>query len=172
MSFAIKRFVAGLAIILGATAMAAPAWAEDATGPGANAVVAKRNQIANTAIGRDYFQTAHHKPQWTPDGGVFQYYSGNRGDGAIYWSAKTGAHYIYGAFLDFFSDNGHEAVLGYPLNDPQTGPGEGCPMPDVTKRQAFSQVGSSSRSGGKISTTTTNLCWGANGVIRGVVFQS
>jgi len=168
MSFAIKRFVAGLAVIVGAMAMAAPAWAEDATGPGANAVVAKRNQIANTATGRDYFQTAHHKPQWTPDGGVFQYYSGARGDGAIYWSTKTGAHYIYGAFLDYFEAKGHEEGLGYPLIDPQTGPGDGCQAPDTTKRQAFSHIGNPLKNG-KIPTITSNVCWGSAGVYLGVV---
>lgn len=170
MSFAIKRFVAALALIAGTTVVAAPAWAEDATGPGANAVVAKRNQIANTATGRDYFQTAHHKPQWTPTGGVYQYYSGARGDGAVYWSSKTGAHYIYGAFLEFFQDRGHEAGLGYPLNDPENGPGDGCQGKGVTKRQAFSHIGEPKN--GKIPTTTSNVCWDASGVFLGVVIQS
>ena len=168
MSFAVKRFVAILAFAWAFVAMGASASAEDATGPGLNAVVSKKNQISTTAVGRDYYARALNTPQFGPDGSVYQYLSGARGDGAIYWTSQFGAHIVYGAFLDYFLSKQKDAI-GYPVNDPVNGPGDGCPEPSVLKRQSFARIVPGAAGSRAVSTSTTTLCWGPNGTYKGII---
>jgi uncharacterized protein with LGFP repeats len=84
------------------------ARADDASGPGVDAVVAKAAEVGGLT-------PITPNPQWTPNGGVFQFYNG--GDAAIYWSAQTGAHLIHGDILEAWREKGFENGLGYPFDD-------------------------------------------------------
>ncbi|HEY2732711.1 MAG TPA: hypothetical protein VGI70_01940 [Polyangiales bacterium] len=94
-----------LAIALGCSAVVR---ANDASGPGVDAVRAKAAEVGG-------LNPMTPNPQWTPNGGVFQFYNDN--DAAIYWSAATGAHLIHGDILRDWSARGFENGVGYPFDD-------------------------------------------------------
>jgi hypothetical protein len=148
----------------GTPEQATPASDAGRTGPGFAAVPAKHTQIANVRIGLEYFQTPKDAPEQLSDGGVRQYFSGPLGEGAIYWSARTGAHYTYGSLLTFLEDERAQNDRFYPLNDPQTGPGDGCPRADVVKRQAFTWIMPPTRPDGRVATVTIQACVGPDGM--------
>lgn len=54
-----------------------------------------------------------------PDGGAFV----NFERGVIFWSPSTGAHFVSGAILAAFNDNGGLDALGYPTDDPKDADG-------------------------------------------------
>jgi hypothetical protein len=137
------------------------ARAEDAAGPGARAVVEKRTQLAGSAEARAYFQRAHGAPQWTEDGSIIQYFSGDQGDGAIYWSTLGGAHIVYGPLLEHFEAAGTDAH-GDALADPLAGPGDDCAGPDVLKRQPFGLLIFHARED-RASSVTRWVCLGPKG---------
>lgn len=117
-----------------ALAVATSVQAADASGPGVDAVRQKAAEVG----GLDPIEP---NPQWTPDGGVFQFYNG--GDAAIYWSATTGAHLVHGDILGEWRARGFEDSLGYPIEDegePAAFCGDGA-----ERSQAFSKG--------------TSLCW-------------
>lgn len=170
MSFAVKRFVAILAFAWAFVAMGAPASAEDATGPALTAVNNKKNELAGTALAREYYAKAVNTvPQVDRDGSVYQFFSGSRGDGAIYWTSQFGAHIVYGAFLDYFLTKGKQEDIGYPVKDPVNGPGDGCPEGSVLKRQIFARIHVSAPGSRGVSTSTTTLCWGPKGTYKGIL---
>lgn len=113
--------LACLALAMGSLAISNHASASAASGPGVSAVNAKLASISS-GLKAEYFKNKENSvPQWTPSGGVFQYFNGSSGEGAIYWSSGTGAHVIYGAILVFWRQSGYEVVDGYPTSDELAG---------------------------------------------------
>ncbi|MET0341765.1 MAG: hypothetical protein ABW252_12245 [Polyangiales bacterium] len=103
-------------------------------------------------------------------GGAYQTFRGSSGAGAIYYSASTKAHIIYGNILTFFNNNGMEDEFGYPTNDPMSGNGAsyGCES-DTTVFQPFSQANQPVR--GQVTPRAMEaLCANARGrVTRGTI---
>jgi uncharacterized protein with LGFP repeats len=120
----LRSSVTAVAIGFGLS-LASSAHAADATGPGADAVRAKAAEIGG-------LEPITPNPQWTPDGGVFQFYNDN--DAAIYWSANTGAHLVHGDILSKWRELGFEAATGYPTED-EGEPAEPCG--NAERSQAF-----------------------------------
>jgi hypothetical protein len=133
-----KKLSLKLTIILTLTAltMSSVAIAADATGPGVSAVSAKLRSLSS-ALRKQNFQTALQSvPQWTPSGGVFQFFAGSIDMGAIYWSQRTGAHIVYGAILHYWAERGYETDIGYPTNDETAGTRKEC-LAGTTSWQGF-----------------------------------
>jgi uncharacterized protein with LGFP repeats len=108
-SKSIRVLIATACIAAGMSgAFANAARANDASGPGVDAVREKAAELGGLTP-----MTAN--PQWTPNGGVFQFFNG--GDAAIYWSTTTGAHLIHGDILQAWNANGFENGYGYPFED-------------------------------------------------------
>jgi hypothetical protein len=169
MSLVNMRGAAGFLGAVGVAFLATSALAQSASPAAVSAINAKKN---GTRVPAGYYaRTADPVPQRGAGDGAYQYFSGNQGNGAIFWSPKTGAHLVYGAILHYFERNGHEERIGYPINDPLTGPGDGCDAPNTVRRQSFaipSRVG-----GGRIAVASTVLCEGPGGsVYPGVVALS
>ena len=161
MSLVIGRGAAGLLGALGIAVLTTSALAQSASPAGTSAINAKRN---GTRVPAGYFaRAADPTPQRGSGDGAYQYFSGNQGDGAIYWSPKTGAHIVYGPILIYFERNGREERIGYPINDPLPGPGDGCDLADTVRRQSFAvpaRVG-----GGRLAVASTVLCEGPRGMV-------
>lgn len=99
--------------------------AEPASPEGAAAISAKWSAQFNNATGTDLYirlfcASPAHPAEKTPDGiGAYQFYWSPNGnlDCAFYWSPNTGAHGLWGFFLDKFASLNFEVGVGYPLID-------------------------------------------------------
>jgi hypothetical protein len=149
----IVRAMACLAIAIAISTSATAALAVDAWGPGVEKVNIRYSFIGDTLRDQYFVNKSNAVPQWTPDGGVFQYFSGAWGEGAIYWSADTGAHAMYGDILSYWRWRGYEPVLGYPYTEEIDSYDAGWCGPTSLREQHF-------RIGG---TTTVTVCWNQNG---------
>ena len=161
MSLVIRRGAAGMIGALGIAVLTTTALAQSATSAATSAINAKRN---STRLPAGYYaRPVDQVPQRATGDGAYQYFSGNQGKGAIYWSSKTGAHLIYGPILNYFERNGHEEGIGYPVEDPLSGPGPGCVEPDTVRRQSFTIPARVSNS--RLSVAQTVLCEGPRGMV-------
>ena len=116
----IEKIVVAAVIVVGAFAMNASAKAVDASGPGVTAVQNKRASLPSATHAALFANPAPGTlvPQWTPGGGVYQFFTGSAGTGAIYWEpGKAQAFILYGAILSQFAATGYEVTNGYPRSD-------------------------------------------------------
>ena len=144
------------------------------TPQGASAISSRAASIP-AALRRDYYATAVGEPGLGESGGAWHYFRGEKGQGAIYWSAATGAQLVYGPFLDYYARNGEEGYFGYPVGDPVRGPNDRCDG-DAYAYQVFQRAVNVGRNGGgQLSASQNVLCQRSEdirtGVYEGLVFN-
>ena len=164
--------VSTCAAIVLATSVPQASALQRAASPGASAINARATSIPAT-LRRDYYEISSGEVGIGASGGAWQYFRGQKGDGAIYWSAKTGAHLVYGAYLDYFARHGEEAGLGYPASDPIPGRDDRCDS-DAYAYQFFEKIAKVG-AGRQLTASQMVLCQRSDdprtGVYEGIQFN-
>ena len=138
-----RRFGSFVAAVAVTFAAGSSALAADADGPLADAVVNKYDEIPVDLLAQYYEQADTTEPQWTPGGGVFQFFHGALGPGAIYAGPRRDgafAYLIYGNILVAWGSYGYENGSGYPITEEKDSwPGSACSHHStaVTRQQSF-----------------------------------
>jgi len=145
------------------------AQAADASGPGVSAIRAKRDSLSSELRHANFETPITENPQWTPDGGVFQFFTGSADIGAIYWSKYTGAHVVYGDILAYWANAGYETELGYPSDD-EGGAASTCP--DGTRRSQQFISTHVVNDQGVLDVGINELCWDGTQVVEGIRYLS
>lgn len=146
------------------------ALAADASGPGVQAIRDKLDSLPAKLRDANFATAFTENPQWTPDGGVYQFFQGSNDIGAVYWSKGTGAHILYGDILAYWADAGYETVLGYPTNDESDDVSVWCPDGTVRSQEFVSRH--VVNDDGVLDVSINQLCWDGSEVVEGTQLLS